>query len=116
MSKKKYLRRIYTATDAGEESTTTSELAEIAQVTDASASEAVSKLEEKDLVCKAPYQGFTLSPMGKEEGKKLKQKHDILESFFEKIGLEKPDKEAENVETSISEQAVTQIKEEILDN
>ena len=54
--------------------------------------------------------------MGKEEGKKLKQKHEILEDFFNQIGLENPEKEAENVEASISEQAVTQIKEKILEN
>lgn len=114
MAGNKYLRKIYEVTEKGEESTTTSELAEKAEVTDASTSEAVSKLEDEDLVCKAAYQGFTLSPMGKEEGKKLKQRHDILEDFFEQIGLENPEKEAENVETSISEQAVTQIKQEIL--
>ena len=114
MTKKNYLRKIYQITEAGEESTTTSELAEQMQVTNASASEAIAKLEEQNLVCREPYKGVTLSPMGKEKGEKLADKHDKLKDFFQEIGLEKPEKEAANIEKTISQEAVNRIDEEIL--
>jgi Mn-dependent DtxR family transcriptional regulator len=114
MSSRNYLRKIYQITEAGDESTSTSELAEQMQVTNASASEAVAKLEEENLVCRAPYKGFTLSPMGKEKGSKLADKHEKLKAFFEKMGLEDPAEEARRIETEISGQAVEQIDREIL--
>lgn len=114
MPNQNYLRKIYQITEAGEESTTTSELAEQMQVTNASASEAVAKLEEENLVCRAPYKGFTLSPMGKEQGEKLADKHSKLKAFFQEIGVEEPGKEAQKIETSISTEATEKIDEEIL--
>jgi len=114
MTKKNYLRKIYQITQAGEESTTTSELAEQMQVTNASASEAIAKLEEENLVCRAPYKGFTLSPMGKEKGEKLADKHEKLKAFFQELDLEEPEEEAANVEKAISQETVNRIDEEIL--
>lgn len=114
MTKDNYLRNIYEMTEGGEESTSTSELAEEMQVTNASASEAIAQLEEKNLVCRAPYKGFTLSPMGKEKGQKLSEKHEKLKKFFQQIGLEDPDSEAEKIEDSISEEATEKIAREIL--
>lgn len=114
MTKKNYLRKIYQITEAGDESTTTSELAEEMQVTNASASEAIAQLEEENLVCRAPYKGFTLSPMGKEKGEKLADKHEKLKKLFQQIGLEKPENEAANIEKAISQEAVNKIDEEIL--
>lgn len=114
MTKKNYLRKIYQITKEGEESTRTSELAEEMQVTNASASEAIAKLEEENLVCRAPYKGFTLSPMGKEKGEKLADKHGKLKKFFQEIDVGKPEKEAANIEKKISQEAVDRINEEIL--
>lgn len=114
MGKENYLRKIYEITSQGEESTTTSELAEEMQVTNASASEAIAQLEEQDIVCRAPYKGFTLSPVGKEKGKRLSKKHETLKAFFEKIGVEKPEEEAENIEKHISDNATQKIDQEIL--
>ena len=114
MTKKNYLRKIYQITEAGEESTTTSELAEQMQVTNASASEAIANLEEQNLVCRAPYKGFTLSPMGKEKGEKLADKHEKLKAFFQKINIEKPEEEASNLEKEISQEAVNKINQKIL--
>lgn len=114
MGKENYLRKIYELTEKGDESTTTSELAEEMQVTNASASEAIAQLEEQDLVCRAPYKGFTLSPVGKEKGRELSEKHETLKALFQKIGVEEPDEEAENIETQISDQAAQKIHEELL--
>ncbi|MFB6175263.1 MAG: metal-dependent transcriptional regulator [Candidatus Nanohalobium sp.] len=114
MGNERYLRKIYQITEGGDESTTTSELAEEIQVTDASASEAVAKLEEENLVCRAPYKGFTLSPVGKEKGKKLLEKNQVLQELFQKIGLETPEKEAEKLEDRISQEAAAKIEKELL--
>lgn len=114
MTKQNYLRKIYQITEAGDDSTTTSELAEQMQVTNASASEAVAKLEEENFVCRAPYKGFTLSPVGKKKGAKLAEKHEKLKAFFKKIDLEEPEEEAEKIETEMSREAVRKIDEKIL--
>ena len=110
-SKENYLRTIYELTEGGEKKTTTSELSSHMDVSDASSSEAVQKLEEENLVCRAAYKGFTLSPMGKKEGKKLSDKNKCLEKFFREIGVENPEKEAKEVEHSISEDTVRKMEE-----
>jgi Mn-dependent DtxR family transcriptional regulator len=111
MAQTKYLRKVYELTDKGDSSTTTSELARSMDVSDASVSEAIGKLEDRNLVCRAPYQGFTLSPMGKNEAEKLESKHEVLTRFFENIGVEDPDSEAERVEDSISDHAVEKLRD-----
>jgi DtxR family Mn-dependent transcriptional regulator len=113
-SKEDYLRAIYNLTDGGEDKTTTSELSSQMEVSDASASEAVQKLEEDDLVCRAAYKGFTLSPVGKEEGEKLAEKHETLKKFFSgELGLNEPEKEADAVEHSISMDALEKMEEKV---
>jgi DtxR family Mn-dependent transcriptional regulator len=111
-SKEDYLRAIYELTEGGEDKTTTSELSDFLDVSDASASEAVQKLEDEDLVCRAAYRGFTLSPMGKEEGGNLAEKHRKLENFFsDELGLEDAEAEADAVEHAISLEAVDKLGE-----
>lgn len=114
MAKEDYLRKIYSLTDEGDSSTTTSELAEKISVTNASASEAVQKLEEDKLVCRAAYKGFTLSPMGKEEASKLAEKNKKLEKIFEESNVSDPVDEADRVEHSISIEALEKLEEKIL--
>ena len=113
-AKQNYLRAIYKLTEGGETGTTTGELSDELEVSDASVSETVKKLENEKLICRAPYKEFTLSPMGKEEAERIKKKYDILEQFFEDLGLEQPEKEADTVEHSISMKAVEKIEEEEL--
>lgn len=111
-AKEDYLRTIYNLTDGGEGKTTTSDLSTELDVSDASASEAVQKLEEDDLVCRAEYKGFTLSPMGKERGRKLAEKHEKLEKLFsDELDLENPEDEADAVEHSISMETIEKIDE-----
>lgn len=112
-SKEDYLRAIYNLTDGGESKTSTSELSSEMEVSNASSSEAVQKLEDENKVCRAAYKGFTLSPMGKEEGKKLAEKHRRLENLFQKAGVENPEKEADSVEHAISTEALKKMEEYI---
>ena len=110
-SNENYLRAIYELTKNGDGGTTTTEVAEKLDVSPASVSEAIDKLEEENLVCRAPYKGFTLSPMGRNEGEKLTEKYQTLQKFFkEKLGLEHPEDEADEVEHAISEEAVQKLK------
>lgn len=111
-SAENYLRAIYELTENGDGGTTTSEVAEKLDVSPASVSEAISKLEDENLVCRAPYQGFTLSPMGREKGKKLSEKFQVLKDFFsKKLGLEDAEDEADRVEHTISKEAVEKLRE-----
>lgn len=110
-SNENYLRAIYELTQNGEGGTTTTEVAEKLEVSPASVSEAIDKLENENLVCRAPYKGFTLSPMGRNKGQKLMEKYETLQKFFqEKLGLQNPDDEADEVEHAISEEAVQKLK------
>lgn len=111
-----YLRTIYRLTDQGEGKTTNSEISEELDISDASASETIQKLEEDDLVCRAAYKGFTLSPMGKKKGKDAKDKSDTLESIFKEVDVSEPKKEADSVEHSISLEAVERLEEKVLEN
>lgn len=114
MVKEDYLRKIYSLTDEGDSSTSTSELAESMDVTNASASEAVKKLEEENLVCRAKYKGFTLSPIGKEEASKLSEKNRRLEEIFEKASVDHPAEEADRVEHSISMEALEKLEDKVV--
>lgn len=110
-SKEDYLRSIYELTAEGEGGAKTSELADYMDVSDASATEALKKLEDENLVCRAPYKGFALSPMGKEEAKELQEKYDILEEFFSKeLEVENAEEQANAVEHRITEETAKEIK------
>ncbi|WP_414837577.1 metal-dependent transcriptional regulator [Candidatus Nanosalina sp. VS9-1] len=113
-SKEDYLREIFVLTEGGDSKTSTSELAREMDVTNASVSEAVQKLEQEKLVCRAAYKGFTLSPMGKEEASKLSEKHRRLEKIFSQLEVEDPEQEADSVEHSISLEAVEKLEDEVL--
>lgn len=109
-SKEDYLRSIYEITSEGEGGAKTSELADHLDVSDASATEALKKLEDEDLVCRAPYKGFALSPMGKSEAEKLQKKYDILKEFFSKtLGVENAEEQANAVEHNITEETAEKI-------
>jgi len=109
-----YLKAIYSLTDEGEGTTKTSEVSKKLDISDASASESIQKLEDENLVCRAAYKGFTLSPMGKEKGKEAKEKFYTLKNVFDQIGVENAEEEADSVEHSISGGAVEKLEEEVL--
>lgn len=115
-SREDYLSAIYRLTDEGSGKTKTSEVSEELDVSDASASETIQKLEEDDLVCRAAYKGFTLSPMGKKKGQDAEEKFDILKNIFDKVGVSNPEEEADSVEHSISREAVEKLEAEINNN
>ncbi len=115
-SREDYLSAIYRLTEEGTGKTKTSEVSEELGISDASASETIQKLEEDDLVCRAAYKGFTLSPMGKKKGQEAKEKFDILKNIFDEVGVDNPVEEADSVEHSISRETVEKLEAEILEN
>ncbi|MFB6292389.1 MAG: metal-dependent transcriptional regulator [Candidatus Nanohaloarchaea archaeon] len=110
-SEKRYLKAIYELTEEGDKGTNTSQLADHLEVSSASVTEAIQKLEDKDLVCRAPYKGFTLSPMGREEAQELAERQDVLEDFFSEIGVESASEDASAISDSLSTEAIEKIKE-----
>ncbi|MFB6144300.1 MAG: metal-dependent transcriptional regulator [Candidatus Nanohaloarchaea archaeon] len=111
-SREDYLRSIYELTQEGEGGAKTSELADYMDVSDASATEALKKLEDDDLVCRAPYKGFTLSPMGRSEAEELEKKYQVLKQFFaEVLEVRDPEEQANAVEHHITEEAAEKIEE-----
>lgn len=111
-SQENYLRAVYLLTDRGDTDTTTSELASKLEVTDASASEAVQKLEEENLICRAPYKGFTLSPPGKNQAEKLDKKYRALEKFLSAtLEVDKAREQAESMKHHITEETAEKLEE-----
>lgn len=110
-SRENYLRAVYELTEQGDGGATTSELASYLDVSDASVSEAIQKLEEENLVCRAPYQGFTLSPIGKEKAQEVAKKYNTLKKFFsETLEVENTEEQADAVEHHITEETAEKIE------
>lgn len=112
-SREPYLRAIYDLTNCARDRTTTSEVSSRLNISDPSASEAIQKLEEDNLVCRVAYKGFTLSPAGRKESEEAKMKFSKLKDVFEQIDVSDPEKEASAVENSISREAVDKLGAQI---
>jgi len=106
-----YLKAVYELTERGDSSTTTSQVASKLDVSDASASEAIQKLEEENLICRAPYKGFTLSPPGKKEAEKITEKYEITRKFLsETLNVEHAEEQAEAIKHHISEETAEELR------
>ncbi|HLR64939.1 MAG TPA: transcriptional regulator MntR [Pseudogracilibacillus sp.] len=64
------------------------DIAETLEVHPSSVTKMVQKLDKDDFVHYEKYRGFILTEKGKEIGKKLVFRHDLLEDFLEIIGVE----------------------------
>lgn len=111
-SSENYLRAVYELTESGDRGTTTSELADHMEVSNASVSEAVQKLEDENLLCRAPYKGFALSPMGREKAEKLHKKYEIMKDFFQDtLEVDNAEEQADAVEHSITMETAEKLEE-----
>ncbi len=111
VSKENYLKAVYRLTEKGDSSTTTSEVASTLKVSDASASEAIQKLEDEKLVCRAPYKGFTLSPPGKKEAETITKKFKAVKNFLsENLEVEKAEEQAEAIKHHITEETAEELE------
>lgn len=110
----KYLTAVYQITKKGEQKATTSQIAKELDVSDASATEAIQKLEKENLVCRAPYKGFTLSPMGKTKAQKLIEKQETVEKYLkQELKVDKPQQQAQAIAPNLTEQTIQKMKQKI---
>lgn len=87
-----YLETIYSLTEEGGSAKTT-EIASSWDVSPASATEMVQKLDEMGLVDYKPYHGARLSDDGLDRARSIIRKHRLLERFLkEKVGIEDRDR------------------------
>lgn len=111
-TQEKYLQAIYEITEEGEESAKTSQIADKIQVSDASVTEAVQKLEEQDLVCRAPYKGFTLSPMGIKRAQKLQEKQKTVTKYLKhELDLDNAEKQAKKITSDLEQETIQKMKQ-----
>lgn len=102
-----YLKAIYAiSADGGEAST--NEIARHFGIAASSVTEMLKKLAEKGYVKYSPYQGASLTPMGREKAENVVRKHRLLERFLHDVLKMKGDKvhaQACEMEHALSDEA-----------
>ncbi len=111
-----YLETIYSLTEEGGSAKTT-EIASSWEVSPASATEMVQKLDEMGLVDYKPYHGAQLSEMGLDAARSIIRKHRLLEVFLARtVGMEDRDRihdVACEMEHALAEEVEAWIAEEL---
>lgn len=69
-----------------------SDIAARLQLSVASASKMVRRLDDDGLLKYERYRGLTLTPLGEQRGRVLAARHDLLERFLGHLGLSNPDR------------------------
>lgn len=109
-----YLTEIYKLTEEGENQVKTSQIAKSMDVKPASVTEQVKKLEKQDLVCRAPYKGFTLSPMGKQKAQDLVQKQQTVQKFLDQhLKVKKAEQQAQKITPRLTDETIESMKRKI---
>ena len=112
----KYLQTIYQLTNKGNKKAKTSEIAEELEISNPSVTEQIKKLEREDLVCRAPYKGFTLSPMGKQKAEKLLEKQKTVQKFLENyLEVEKSEEQAQKITPDLTQETIQKMKSKLSD-
>lgn len=105
-----YLERIYLLIeDKGY--ARVSDIAEALEVHPSSVTKMVQKLDQTEYVIYEKYRGFILTPKGKKIGKRLVQRHELLEEFLRIIGVtnDKIYQDVEGIEHHLSWDAIDRI-------
>ncbi len=105
-----YLERIYLLIeDKGY--ARVSDIAEALEVHPSSVTKMVQKLDQTEYVIYEKYRGFILTPKGKKVGKRLVQRHELLEEFLRIIGVsnDKIYQDVEGIEHHLSWDAIDRI-------
>jgi DtxR family Mn-dependent transcriptional regulator len=115
-SEEEYLEAIYTRQEGGARAATTGDLAACLGVKDASVTEMLKKLSEKELVNYTPYHGATLTEAGLKIATKVKRKHRLLERFLVDIcgiGKRESHEQACEIEHVISDKAIDNLSTQL---
>lgn len=113
-----YLKIIYKLEEANEtdKGVSTSAIAERLAISQASVSNMLKKLADKELIRYEPYYGVSLSGAGRKVALSMIRKHRILELFLvERLGYQwdEVDEEAEVLEHAISDKLTNRMWEEL---
>lgn len=116
-----YLKIIYKLEEINAESEiekgiSTSAIAERLSISQASVSNMLKKLSEKQLIEYAPYYGVTLTDQGRKIALKMLRRHRVLELYLvERLGYQwdEVDAEAEVLEHAVSDRLVNRMWEEL---
>lgn len=113
-----YLKIIYKLEEVGDSSkgVSTSSIAERLAISQASVSNMIKKLADKQLIVYEPYYGVTLTESGRDVALGMIRKHRILELFLvERLGYswDEVDEEAEVLEHAVSDKLTKRMWEEL---
>ncbi len=106
-SAEEYLEALYTLTQNGGTTASTTAIAKRLKIAPASVTEMLRKLADDHYVNYSPYQGVTLTPKGFELAQKMTRKHRLLERFLHdmlSIGNDKVHDEACEMEHALSDE------------
>ncbi|HZG85101.1 transcriptional regulator MntR [Paenibacillus sp.] len=84
------------------------DIAEGLEVHPSSATKMIQKLDKDEYVVYEKYRGLILTPKGKKVGKRLVERHQLLEQFLETIGVKQENiyKDVEGIEHHLSSDSI----------
>jgi Mn-dependent DtxR family transcriptional regulator len=88
------------------------DIAEGLEVHPSSATKMIQKLDKDDYLIYEKYRGLVLTPKGKKIGKRLVERHRLLEEFLETIGVQKENiyRDVEGIEHHLSSDSIACIE------
>ncbi|RUT36191.1 transcriptional regulator MntR [Paenibacillus zeisoli] len=106
-----YLERIYKLIDE-KGYARVSDIAEGLEVHPSSVTKMIQKLDKDDYLIYEKYRGLVLTSKGKKVGKRLVDRHELLEEFLEMIGVQQENiyRDVEGIEHHLSWDSITRIE------
>jgi len=106
-----YLERIYRLIDE-KGYARVADIAEGLEVHPSSATKMIQKLDKDEYLIYEKYRGLVLTPKGKRIGKRLVERHHLLEQFLETIGVKEENiyKDVEGIEHHLSSDSIACIE------
>ncbi len=106
-----YLERIYRLIDE-KGYARVADIAEGLEVHPSSATKMIQKLDKDEYLVYEKYRGLILTPKGKRIGKRLVERHRLLEQFLETIGVKEENiyKDVEGIEHHLSTDSIACIE------
>jgi Mn-dependent DtxR family transcriptional regulator len=103
-----YLERIYTLIEE-KGYARVSDIAEALEVHPSSVTKMVQKLDKDNYLVYEKYRGLVLTPKGKKIGKRLVDRHSLLEEFMRVIGVDEEHiyRDVEGIEHHLSWESIT---------
>src|SRR5690625_4401903 len=106
-----YLERIYELVEE-KGYARVSDIADSMDVQPSSVTRMVQRLDDLEYLIYEKYRGLTLTEKGKELGRRIKERHELLEDFLRLLGVKETDvqRDVEGIEHHVSPGTVTAIE------